>query len=203
MPASSTAAPRQRGGKGLQRRAEIIEAARQRLIEKGTEGLVLRDISSELGITHGNLQYYFATKNDLLKAIFDEEVQEYTSALNESMASSSDASDIVSEIVDSNLEVLGRPETRIWRILWSMADQDADLAEILKQENEFFEATLRAKLEVVAPHLSKERLDTIAKLTRFIMDGIGVHFIFTDPQSPAAKALAEPVKRTIRQLLSL
>lgn len=203
MPSSRAAAPRSKASKGLQRRAEIIEAAKRRLIDKGTQGLVLRDISAELGITHGNLQYYFATKNELIRAIFDEEVQEFTSALHESLNSSTDASDVVSEIVDSNLEVLGRPETRLWRILWSMADQDPDLAEVLKQENDLFEATLRARLESVAPHLSEERLRAVAKVTRLIIDGVGVEFIFVEPGSDAAKALAEPIKRTIRQMLSL
>ena len=204
MSTSSGTAPRRRQAtKGLQRRAQIIAAAKERLIERGVEGLVLRDISSELGITHGNLQYYFPTKNDLIKAIFDEEVEEYTTALLESMEASSDPSDIISNIVDSNMAVLARRETRLWRILFGMADQEPYLAEVLKQENERFEAVLESDLEVVAPHLAEERLRAIARIMRLLSDGIGVEFIYTDPDGPSAKALAEDLKRTLRQLLSL
>jgi len=187
----------------MRRRAEIIEAARERLIKEGLEGLVLRDISSQLGITHGNLQYYFPTKNELIKAIFDEEVDRYTSAMQESMGASPDPSDVISAIVDSNIEVLARRETRLWRILFGMADQEPYLAEVLKQENELFESVLASNLKVVAPDLSDERLRGVAKIIRLICDGIGIEFIYADPAGSATKATAEDIKRMIRQLLSI
>lgn len=201
MSTSSSTAPPRQAGKGLQRRAEIIEAARERLIERGA--LVLRDIANELGITHGNLQYYFPTKNELIKAIFDEEVERFTSAMHESMQSSSDASDTISRIVDSNMAVLARRETRLWRILFGMADQEPYLAQVLKQENERFESVLESELKVVAPHLDDERLRSVARIIRLISDGIGIEFIYTDATGPSVKTLAEDVKRTLRQMLSI
>ena len=203
MAATSGTAPRRQGDKGLQRRAEIVDVAKQRLIARGLEGFVLRDIASELGITHGNLQYYFPTKNELLKAIFDDEVEQFTSAVRESMESSSDPTDVISKIVDSNIAILARKETRLWRILYTVADQDAYLAEVLKQENELFESVLKHELETVAAHLSDERQRAVAKIVRLIIDGIGLEFVYVDPASPSAKRLAEDVKRSIRQLLSL
>ena len=61
--------------KGQIRRRQIIDMSKQVLISAGYNGLVLRDIAERIGITHGNLQYYFSTKNDLLMAIFDEEIE--------------------------------------------------------------------------------------------------------------------------------
>ena len=202
MSAGARTAPRVER-KGPRRRAEIVGVAKERLIQRGLDGLVLRDIASELGITHGNLQYYFATKNDLVKAIFDEEVEAYTTALRGAMESDSTPADLISEIVDSNLRVLGQPETRLWRILFGMADQEPYLAEILRQENETFESVLEAQLKIVAPDAPEERVRAAARIMRLVADGIGIEFIYTEPDGPSAKWRAEDVKRVLRMMLSV
>ncbi|MEM9134325.1 MAG: TetR/AcrR family transcriptional regulator [Actinomycetota bacterium] len=51
--------------KGASTRNRIVEAARSMLLEKGYEGLVLRELADSLGITLGNLQYYFGTREAL------------------------------------------------------------------------------------------------------------------------------------------
>ena len=56
-------------GKGLQRREEILAAARKRLIEEGYNHFVLREIAAQCGMTIGNLQYYFRTRELLLEAV--------------------------------------------------------------------------------------------------------------------------------------
>lgn len=55
--------------KGDRRRAEILDAARRLLVEDGYDRFVLREIASRVGVTLGNLQYYFATRDDLLEAV--------------------------------------------------------------------------------------------------------------------------------------
>ena len=80
---------RQLGKKGRERKRQILSAARTRLIKSGIDGLVLREIADDLGITHGNLQYYFQTKGELLKAIYDEEVLKYTDSMQEAIRNTS------------------------------------------------------------------------------------------------------------------
>ena len=55
--------------KGLQRREEILAVARKRLIEEGYNHFVLREIAAQCGMTIGNLQYYFRTREMLLEAV--------------------------------------------------------------------------------------------------------------------------------------
>lgn len=52
-------------------RESIIETAVALFNERGYGGVSLRDISGALGISVGNLNYYFAKKQDLLRAIMD------------------------------------------------------------------------------------------------------------------------------------
>jgi AcrR family transcriptional regulator len=67
--------------KGLSTRDKILRAARNTLIEKGYEGLVLRELADTLGIKLGNLQYYFKTKDLLVLAVFAEEARDDLLAL--------------------------------------------------------------------------------------------------------------------------
>ncbi len=43
--------------------------ARKRLIEEGYNHFVLREIAAQCGMTIGNLQYYFRTRELLLEAV--------------------------------------------------------------------------------------------------------------------------------------
>ena len=55
--------------KGLQRREQILAAARKLLVEEGYNSFVLREIAARSGMTIGNLQYYFRTRDLLLEAV--------------------------------------------------------------------------------------------------------------------------------------
>ncbi|NOX31749.1 MAG: TetR/AcrR family transcriptional regulator [Actinobacteria bacterium] len=51
------------------RRSEVLVVARQTLLDQGADGFVMRRIADRAGMKLGNLQYYFATRDDLLEAI--------------------------------------------------------------------------------------------------------------------------------------
>lgn len=55
--------------KGKKRVTEIMEACRAVLIDKGYTQFSLRNIAKEAGIHLSNLQYYFRTRDDLLKEL--------------------------------------------------------------------------------------------------------------------------------------
>jgi TetR/AcrR family transcriptional regulator, cholesterol catabolism regulator len=54
------------------RREQIIDAAVQIFSEKGFERATNKDVAQAAGITPGLIYHYFASKEDLLKAIFEE-----------------------------------------------------------------------------------------------------------------------------------
>src|SRR5438552_16832374 len=53
-------------GRREARRAEILRRAADAFREKGFHGAASRDIAATLGMTPGNLYYYFKSKDDLL-----------------------------------------------------------------------------------------------------------------------------------------
>jgi AcrR family transcriptional regulator len=56
---------------GPQRRAQIVEAAVAVIAEKGLDKLTLAAIEEEAEMSRGQLTYYFASREDILLAVFD------------------------------------------------------------------------------------------------------------------------------------
>lgn len=191
------------GRKGRERRRLILEAAKQRIIEKGLDGLVLREIAEELSITHGNLQYYFQTKDDLLLAIYDEEAQIYTTTMREFLDNATTPEGGLAAIIDSSIDVIERNETRLWRAMFRIAQQFPDLAEVLKRENEYYEEFVATELQKIAPHINPMRRYYVAKIIRAIIDGTAIGLIYDDPRSPKIAAMKNEMKAMLSVYLGL
>lgn len=57
---------------GQATRARILEQARQMFNERGIDNVGVRDLARELGMSPGNLSYWFTRKEDLVRALMDE-----------------------------------------------------------------------------------------------------------------------------------
>ena len=77
-----TEATKTRAGTGVRERGaarvdEIIQTTKKILVNDGLADLSTRRVARELGISIGNLHYYFSTKNDLLKAVIEDVIRGY------------------------------------------------------------------------------------------------------------------------------
>jgi len=63
--------------KGAKRIAEIMRAGVDILLQEGFTSLTKRKIANRLGISHGNVSYYFPTRESLWKAVIDYEFKAY------------------------------------------------------------------------------------------------------------------------------
>ena len=62
---------RKRKGEGLQRRVEILEAAKQLFVEEGYAATTIRRIAAKLGVSSTALYVYFPDKDAILVEICD------------------------------------------------------------------------------------------------------------------------------------
>ncbi|MEL7489779.1 MAG: TetR/AcrR family transcriptional regulator [Pseudomonadota bacterium] len=70
--------------KGERKQRDILDVARPFLLSEGYPAFSLRDVAKRAGMSLGNLQYYFPSKDDLLVFIVQSEIDE-TLALIESV----------------------------------------------------------------------------------------------------------------------
>ena len=70
-PESLPSGGRKRKGEGLQRRAEILDAAKQLFVEEGYAATTIRRIAAKLGVSSTALYVYFPDKDAILVEICD------------------------------------------------------------------------------------------------------------------------------------
>ena len=73
--------------RGRTRVEDILECARGILVTEGIAALTTRRVARELGISVGNLAYYFASKDDLLQALIRHVIEGYDRELRREAAS--------------------------------------------------------------------------------------------------------------------
>lgn len=66
------------------RKADIMETARQLFNERGFDDVTTRDIAKQLGISQGNLTYYFPSKNDIMLSMVEGFLHDVETALSTS-----------------------------------------------------------------------------------------------------------------------
>lgn len=67
--------------KGERTRAGIIECAKKLFYEHGYEGTSFSDIVEASGLYRGNITHYFRTKDDILKAVIEQHIQDFGTLL--------------------------------------------------------------------------------------------------------------------------
>jgi AcrR family transcriptional regulator len=72
--------------RGQARRDVVLAIAREVLVEEGFDQFVLRRVAAKAEMKLGNLQYYFATRDDLLEAVIRAEFDRDLEALRQATA---------------------------------------------------------------------------------------------------------------------
>ncbi len=104
------------------RRGEIVDSAIRVLARTGVEGLTMRGLATELGVSTGTITHWFPTKDDVLRASLDEAAERGVE----------DPRGILRAIADASIpeDEQGREEQRVWLELGARATRVAALAEL-------------------------------------------------------------------------
>ena len=68
--------------KSAETRRRIMETASELMVERGNTAFQMSEISRRCGMSKGALYYYFADKEDLLRAIYDNEIGELVRSID-------------------------------------------------------------------------------------------------------------------------
>ena len=68
--------------KGANTRANIIDRAKQLFYQRGYDGTSFTDIVQATGLHRGNIYHYFKTKDEILQAVIDSRLAEFSALLD-------------------------------------------------------------------------------------------------------------------------
>jgi len=69
------------GSKGEKTRTDIVESARRLFYEQGYDSTSFSDIVEASGLFRGNIYHYFKTKDEILRAVIEQHLEEYRALL--------------------------------------------------------------------------------------------------------------------------
>ncbi|MDJ0788073.1 MAG: helix-turn-helix domain-containing protein [Myxococcota bacterium] len=186
------------GGKGEATRRRIVAEARRTLIADGYDALSLRGVATRLHIRVGNLQYYFASRDELLLEVIRQEAREDALALRAALDRAEDP--------EAGLGALVRTLVRRWRSdgglvfipMQLLARHKPAFREAYRQIYDAFYAEMERAIEAVDPKIEPAERATRARLLTALIDGasmqirVGPKRGFLAALTASALAIAQP-----------
>jgi AcrR family transcriptional regulator len=164
---------------GRATREAIVQAAEQVLIEHGHARFTVQRVADKLGISPGNVNYYFPTKASLLETLIMFTLMQYRRRVRAAGAKvNSGTAEAMGEVAQWLMaDAVSLRTNRLFRELWAIALNDARLARALDQfYTRSVHAHLRRLTDRSAVTAQTERLEAIVFLLHMISEGTTVLF---------------------------
>ena len=157
--------------KGLQRREEILAAARKRLIEEGYNHFVLREIAAQCGMTIGNLQYYFRTRELLLEAVTRTALFDDLKTIDAISQSAPQGKAQLRELASAILRKWLGENDKIYAVASFLSRSEPAFRSLLSELYRQFFDHLIVVLKKLRPRLHRQTLLDKARLITAVLDG--------------------------------
>jgi AcrR family transcriptional regulator len=175
------------------RRGQLVAAARAVLAREGMAGTTLRGVAAEAGVPLGTVHYIFATKEQLLRAVLEDVLEEISVAFRAAASSATDLDaamratvlDVWSQLVeaDPGMQIM-QYELTIWAL------RTEGMAHVARRQYELYlqvltdnwnEAAARAGVTLAIP------ADQLARLFLAGADGLILQYLtLGDPEQTRA-----------------
>lgn len=169
-----------RGQEGFE---QILRAALSLLVEQGSKALTLRRIAAECGLNVGNLNYYFKSKEELIRELLDAVISSYEESFDD-IFHDPDASpkQRLERIVTLILtDITTKKTSRFFPELWAMANHDPFVQERMEELYSRARVVLNALIGEINPGLPSDERETLALFISASMEGMTMFAGFEKP----------------------
>ncbi len=177
--------------KGDRRRTDILAVARALLVDHGYDRFVMRDVATRVGITLGNLQYYFATRDELLEAVIRSEFARNQAEIATLSDGPRPAREKLATITRHLIDVWAREGGRVYVVMSLLALHHRRFAALHHEIYAAFYDGLQPVLREIRPAAKPAELRRLAQLITTLIDGALV-------QIPGRTFVADAVATVVR-----
>ncbi len=177
----------------------IIEVALDILAEEGDQGLSMRKVATLANMSLSNVQYYFKTKEELLKALLQHYLEVTTQAYERFIVDIPETE----RIQETIKYLLIHPDTSyvcsVYKELWAISERNEVIKQHLDEHYQIYAEVIRAELQsTVESSCSEKSLDQAVSLLLTSIEG----FAITQNAIPCdADALAELLTKTVSKMI--
>lgn len=191
--------PRKYGNaRGKDVHEQILRAAFKVWVEQGSNALTLWRIAEECGMKAGNLGYYFASKNDLIRELMECITYTYEELTNEirfntRLGPEDQLKAFVTLVLD---DITSRETTCIFPDLWAAATHDEFFQDCLNDIYARSRSYLVSLVGTLNPALSLAEQQVVALFMQASMEGLTVFAGFEKPGSSSIEWLARATQQS-------
>jgi AcrR family transcriptional regulator len=179
----------------------VLDATEARLLEQGADGVSVRAVAEALGMSVGNLQYYFPTRAALLDAVFRRHADRFRDDLAALVTTGMQPRAVLAAVVDHWLATQARAEQRLFWSLWAISAHDdaarATMTSVYRELLDFLAAQLRA----LHPTLSRDESVRRAAAIAALVDGASLYVGFGRRPSRALRRLHDEVRADVALII--
>jgi AcrR family transcriptional regulator len=169
---ASSASGRRLRAQGQRTRELIIQEAKKVLLEGGSLQFALRTVARRARISISNLQYYFPTRESLLRAIVEPIVSRYHKKSVGGFADEAAAKATLIALIDATLADVRDPEvSAIWLHFASLSMTDPESARVLDAAHIAFARDIGRLIRTINPALSHGESRDLARILIAMVDG--------------------------------
>jgi len=186
--------------KGEKRIKIILEAAEQLLIDRGYHNFSMRKVATKAGVSVGNLQYYFPSKDKLIEAVLDHVIQNYLDTFLLFRGQYTPKEQFIKIIKTVIKDIKTKFTTVFFPELWSMANHEKHISEIMDQMYGKYRALIADVIRDINPNLNECQAQ---RLSIFMTASLEGHTIFIGYRKPWTKEADNIIDISIQSFLWL
>ena len=194
------AAVRKRGKVVAQK---ILTAARSVFIAEGYGALTMRRAAREAGLRLSNLQHYYKTRDDLFRAMMEQELVRYDREFQETMGHSEvTPEDRLALFVDFLLDdVRNRESAQFFFHLWSAAATNEYAARVMDEAYTHQCENAYHLIEPLTPHISRRVRQQRASILITMIDGIMLLLAPGKPRHSRLIGIDTEIRKAVENLI--
>lgn len=188
--------------KGLSRLLSILDAARDIFMEEGYNRLSMRKVASRANISIGNLNYYYRTKEDLLRDLVDYVIIPYLEEFDRSRQRAGESPEKqIQAVLEYWIDDLAKPETTgFFPECWALANHNPFVAALMDEMYAKARETLDELIPQINPTLTRREAQQLSLYMCASMEGLT---IFAGYKKPWSNQLPELKKLSIDNFMDL
>ncbi|WP_028477311.1 TetR/AcrR family transcriptional regulator [Nocardia sp. CNY236] len=163
------AAVRGATAKGARRRAALLDVAEDILFESGHEALTLRAVAARAGIRLGHVQYYFATRADIVGAVLDRTLSRSLDRLAPLLE---DVTGPAANVIRRLLAEQDDPHVvRIYAELWALAGRDDQVTTAVRRFYDSYQQQVTTVITERNPVAPRDLCRRRAQVLTILLEG--------------------------------
>ena len=184
------------------RSAEVLRAARAVLVEDGYAALTTRKIAQRLGMRQSNVQYYFPSKTELVRALFEQAVADDRPAGGSAPAPSSPLERMLASVDQFLAKHHDLKEQAFLRELWALSAHDPEVAAVMSRFYQRWIEIVARNILATTPKLGRKRAEQRALLVISLVDGLSLFHGAAGVEHRALDGIERELRAAVRALVT-